>query len=335
MRPLGFIHNIDPVLAEIGTVRLYYYGLMYALGFLGIHFWLLARRKALGWRISEVYDFSIGFILGVLVIGRALSVLIYQWSYYRERPEELLSYWRGGMASHGVLFGALLAGMVFCVWRKKDFWRVADEVAIPAAFFLGCGRLGNFINGEIYGYETNVWWAVKFPEVDGFRHPVTLYEGLKNFAIIAVLLLARRRTTPGRGVLFAHLVLWYGLLRFVTDLFREYEVHFLGLGRGQWFNLLMAAAGAGLLVWRLRIEPQSKADLCAADRGNASAQAPPVESATSASPWLLWVRRALLVGLVGFALVIRSGWTVGVEKELHDRNIEAPSPAQISQSTQR
>jgi phosphatidylglycerol:prolipoprotein diacylglycerol transferase len=333
MEPLGFVHRIDPVIARLGGVPLYYYGLAYAVGFLGIFAWLMGRRRSLGWSRREVYDLSILFALGVLIVGRAFSIVVYQWDYYRDHLPQLLSYWRGGMASHGCLLGAVLAVIGYCKWRGKDLWAVADELAIPAAFFLGCGRIGNFINGEIYGYETSVWWGVKFPGAEGFRHPVTLYEGLKNFAIVPILLAVGRRSHRGEGKMFAHLVLWYGLLRFLTDLTREYGAEFLGLGRGQYFNLAMAAVGLALLVWRSHVGRSRGTTHSSADNGKAPSQRE--ASPGRGAAWPLYTRQLLLLALVCFTLVIRSGWTEGVRQYLHEQKTAAATPVTEEDSSSR
>jgi hypothetical protein len=136
--------------------------------------------------------------LCVLVMGRAVEVLYYEWPYYRAHPLHVLHYWRGGMSSHGLLLGGCLGTWLFCRLRRRPFLALADELTIPGAFLLAVGRLGNFVDGQIVGSPTDVWWAVKFPDAEGFRHPVVLYDGLKNVLLVPLLLLIRRRArTPG------------------------------------------------------------------------------------------------------------------------------------------
>ncbi|HEX2098212.1 MAG TPA: prolipoprotein diacylglyceryl transferase family protein [Rubrobacteraceae bacterium] len=140
----------------------------------------LLRREVLGYDKGEVAKFSLVFVAGVLAGGRLFDVFLYEWSYVREHPLAVFEFWRGGMASHGVMLGAALAGAAFCLYRGKSFLALADEVVIPGAVLLGLGRIGNHINGEVFGSVTNLPWATGFPYAEGCRHPVGLYDGLRT-----------------------------------------------------------------------------------------------------------------------------------------------------------
>ena len=310
-----FVHRLDPVLLDLGGIRLWYYGLAYAIGFLGIHCWLQRRREGLGWRREEVYECSLLVALCALAVGHAFEVLVYEWSYYRTHLAELPRYWRGGMATHGVLLGAALGAWLFCRWRGVSLLGVLDELVIPGAFFMAMGRIGNFINGENYGPVTDVWWAVRFPYADGFRHPVDLYDAFKNLTIVPILLLVRR--TPGRerGRLVSRFVFWYGFLRLVIDCFREYGADFLGIGRGQYFNLAMAVGGLALMTWCT----------LAGRRPRLSDPRPCVPGARGASR--LWPKRMALAMVLLFVLTIPSGWSQGWLGQLKHRHAaEIPYP---------
>jgi phosphatidylglycerol:prolipoprotein diacylglycerol transferase len=291
---------------------LYWYGLAYATGFTGLLIWFWLRRRRLGLAEGEPYELCILITLGVLLGARAFEIVVYEWPYYRAHPAQLLSYWRGGMASHGVLIGCALALWIFCSWRRHPFTLMADEVAIPGAVFLALGRIGNFINGQIAGYPTDVWWGVQFPELEGFRHPVALYESLKNLALVPILLIVSRRYPSGRGMLLAHFVFWYGFLRLFSDYFREYGAEFLGIGRGQYFNLLMAFIGLGLMGLMRR---RKVAEAATATRA--------IERPHGAPGPALWVRQLLFIALVFFCLVIPSSWTQGVLKENREGDKQA------------
>lgn len=308
------MHDIDPVLLTVGPVPLYWYGFAYAVGFAGVLVWFLSRRQSIGLTLGETYDLCILTLVGVLIGARLFEIVVYEWDYYRTHSKLLLSYWHGGMASHGVLAGAAIALWIFCRWRRHSYLLLADEVVIPAAFFLALGRIGNFINGQIVGYPTDAWWGVQFPDFEGYRHPVALYESLKNLALVPILLIVRRRYQPGCGLMLAHFVFWYGGLRLFTDYFREYGAEFLGIGRGQYANLLMALAGLGLM-WlmtrRRQRHPESALQfsrrlVTAADQAGASG-------------WPLRVRQLIFVALVLFCMVIPSSWTKGAYEELQGK----------------
>ena len=211
------------------------------------------------------------------------------------------------MASHGVLLGGVVACWLFSRLRRKAFTCILDELALPAALFLGLGRIGNFINGQIYGFETDVSWGVKFPSAEGFRHPVALYESFKNFLIIPILLLARRTSRPGEGKLIAHFVFWYGFLRLFADYFRDYGGELFGIGKGQYFNLTMAILGLALIIW-------------SRNRSNTSSlhPAPPLYADYS-KRLQVYTKMAAIVALLVFSLTIPSSWTQGVLKEYRER----------------
>lgn len=250
------VHRIDPIIGTVLGVHLWWYGLSYTLGFLNAHLWLRRHRDRLGLSVRSIYSLTLCLAVGVLAGGRALVVFDHEWVFYREHLALIPAVWLGGMATHGLLAGGFVGVLSFCLWRRFPFRPMFDELAIPAAVIMGFGRIGNFIDGQIVGSLTHVPWAVQFPEAAGFRHPVVLYDGLKNFLIVPILLWARRRGAPP-GRLAALFVLLYAGLRIPIDLLREYPVNALGLPTGAGFNVIMAVAGAVLLVrnWRLARTP--------------------------------------------------------------------------------
>ena len=296
----GFVHHIDPIIGTLWGVHLWWYGFIYVVGFLFLHVWLLRGRSRTGLSVGEVYSLSLIFALGVLVCGRLVEVLFYEWAYYGAHPGHIPAYWLGGMSTHGLLLGAVVGTAVFCLVHRRSFLEFADELAVPGAFVMGMGRLANFIDGQIVGPVTTVWWAVKFPDAEGFRHPVVLYDGLKNLLLIPLLLLIGSRR-PARGVVFANFVLWYGLLRFFIDFLREYPVRLLGLPPGQWFNLSMALLGLALIVRCSRT-----------GRPRRRTGAPCPARRLPATPCPSWAKRLCYVLLLAFCLVIPSDWTQDV-----------------------
>lgn len=245
------VHRIDPILFTIAGIHLWWYGLSYTMGFLNAHLFLRRQRERLGLSLRSSYSLTLCLAAGVLIGGRALVVFDHEWDFYREHLTLIPAVWLGGMATHGLLAGGCLGVFAYCLARHLPFRPIFDALSIPAALIMGFGRIGNFIDGQIVGSITAVPWAVQFPEADGFRHPVVLYDGLKNFLIIPILLWARHRGAPP-GRLAALFVLLYAGLRVPIDLLREYPVNALGLPTGQGNNVIMTVIGAVLFVvnWR-------------------------------------------------------------------------------------
>ena len=201
--------------------------------------------------VRQVYDLTILVASGVLIGGRAVEIVFYEWSYYGDHPQHMLWFWLGGMSTHGVLLGATLGAWLFCRLYQKSFLSLADELVVAAAFLMSLGRLGNFVDGQIVGDVTNVWWAVKFPDAEGFRHPVVLYDGLKNLLLVPILIFIKGRKPP-RGVLLGTFLFGYGFFRIFIDFFREYRTDLFGLPPGQEFNIGMSIVGIALIVWGIR-----------------------------------------------------------------------------------
>src|SRR3712207_5653134 len=146
---------MDPVMAEIGPWRLWYYGLAYAIGLLTVDLWLWLRRDRLGFDGRDVAEFSVLFAAGVLLGGRVFDVLLYEWFYYEDHLRQIPILWQGGMATHGVILGAVVGTLLFCRLRGKSLLSIADEIVSPGAALMALGRIGNHINGEVYGSGTH------------------------------------------------------------------------------------------------------------------------------------------------------------------------------------
>ena len=305
-----FVHDIDPILVEFGGFYLWWYGASYTFGFLAAFFWLRANRTALAFDTDAVYKLIIYIAIGVIVGGRVVEVIFYEWAYYGSQLAHIPAIWLGGMSTHGILLGSTIAVVLFCKLNRRSFLEVADVLAIAAAFIMGFGRIGNFIDGQIVGSLTDMPWGVKFPDLEGFRHPVVLYDGLKNLLLVPLLLLIRK-TRPPRGVLIAHFILWYGFLRIFIDFFREYRSSLYGLPPGQEFNVLMTLIGIGLLIWcyRRKTEPGESTDL------PIEMQAAEVEPTAG-----LWMKRVILAVLLVLPTIIPSDWTQDVPARYGERH---------------
>ena len=159
-----FFHNINPVLLEIGRFQIRYYGLLYAIGFIIAYFMIsyLAKRKKLPITKDDVADFLLYEILGVVLGARLVYVFVYNPLFYLQNPFEIAAVWHGGLSFHGGLTGAIIALYLFCRRKNIEFYDLADIAVIPVALALALGRIGNFINAELYGRITNVQWCVYF-----------------------------------------------------------------------------------------------------------------------------------------------------------------------------
>lgn len=294
------VHDFDPAIIS-SPVSIYWYGAVYSLGFLGVFIWFWLRRHQLALTRPDVYLLAIFMSAGVMVGGRTFDILVYELDYYGAHPIAAINWWEGGMASHGVLLGALTATLVYALWRKRSLLELLDEMVVPGAFLLAVGRLGNFIEGGVVGRVTDVWWGFQYADLDGARHPVALYESAKNFVILPVLIPALRIWPSGSGVVVSLFVLLYAGLRFAVDLFRDYEAAWLGIGTGQVFNLVMAAAGLLMLLWFLR-HPHRV-----------------VKSAVLGDRKAGWVLPIILTALILYPLGIPTSWT---QKNIVEKRLE-------------
>src|SRR3989338_7841042 len=254
-----FFQNINPVLLQLGPLQIRNYGLFYALGFVIAYFliYYLAKRKALPITQDDVADLILYLLVGVVAGSRIIYVLFYNFLYYIKNPFEIIAVWHGGLSFHGGLAGAIIAAYYFCRKKKVEFYDIADITVVPVALGLALGRIGNFINAELYGRITDVSWCVDYSNNQyvkdlppGCRHPSQVYESLKNFFIFAALWLIKDRTLP-KGFMFWTFVTLYGLLRTMVEFFRSPDEQLgfvLGtLTMGQLLSIPLFLIGAYML----------------------------------------------------------------------------------------
>ncbi|MDX8391873.1 MAG: prolipoprotein diacylglyceryl transferase [Mariprofundaceae bacterium] len=222
--------NIDPVAVHLGPLAIHWYGLMYVLAFVLIH--QLAKRQMMargewGERVTaEQFEGLFSWlILGVVIGGRLAYVVFYNGDYYLQHPLEILYVWQGGMSFHGGMLGPVIAGWWYCKRHKLPFLMLADRIFTVAPLGLALGRLGNFINGELWGRVTDVPWGMVFPYA-GLepRHPSQLYELiLEGLLLFALLWLSRNRDWPD-GARVALFLVGYALARIFCEQFRQPDV---------------------------------------------------------------------------------------------------------------
>lgn len=281
-----FRHNIDPVIVALGPVEIRWYGTMYLLGFVS-GFFLLARRHKQGLlapNLDQIQTLITYLILGMIVGSRLVYVAIYNPYYYLENLSEIPAIWKGGLSFHGAGVGFIVGALLFGRKYGYGFFHLMDSVVFGSALGIIFGRVGNFINGELFGRITDVPWAVIFPMGgDAPRHPSQLYQAFTEGLIALLLLYLVQRSeqkkgfaplpyNPGKddgykpkklqvewkrtGVICSWFLIIYGVGRFIIEFFREPDVQlgffFRYISMGQILCMLMIIAG--IVLVRLRIK---------------------------------------------------------------------------------
>lgn len=249
--------NINPIALQLGPLKIHWYGLMYLVGFAGA--WLLAwsraRKPNSGWTSEQVGDLIFYCAIGVVVGGRVGYMLFYDFSNFISHPWILFTISQGGMAFHGGLLGVIVA--VWFLARKfhKKFWEIGDFVAPLVPLGLAAGRIGNFINGELWGRVTNVPWAMIFPGAGDLpRHPSQLYEFfLEGVLLFSILWWYSAKPRP-RMAVSGLFLLCYGCFRFFVEFFRQPDVQigyvaFGWMSKGQLLSVPMVVAGIVMIIW--------------------------------------------------------------------------------------
>jgi phosphatidylglycerol---prolipoprotein diacylglyceryl transferase len=253
--------NIDPVAFRLGPLAVHWYGLSYLFGFICVFLWMNrpAGRRRMGLTTDNIQDFLIYALVGVLIGGRLLFIIAdvitnHNLADYLAHPLDFIAIWKGGMAFHGALVGVIVA--VFAFMRKHPgltFNVIADEVVVLLPLGIFTTRMVNFINDELWGKICNPDhpWCIKFPIVDGYRHPSQIYEGILDILALPLLLwLVRKR--PPDGVVTWTWFTYYGITRTVAEIWREPGFTVIGLSGGQLFALPMVFIGGALLVAAIR-----------------------------------------------------------------------------------
>jgi phosphatidylglycerol:prolipoprotein diacylglycerol transferase len=251
--------QIDPIAFSIGPLAVRWYGLMYLVGF-AAGWWLGLKRISSGnapVTRRQFDDLIFLAVLGVILGGRLGYVLFYKPGYYAAHPMEILAVWQGGMSFHGGLLGVMLAMLFAARKHKVDYLRLMDFIAPLVPLGIAAGRLGNFINGELYGRVTDLPWGMVFRGGgDAPRHPSQLYQFALEGLLLFVILWVYSAKPRARGEVSAVFLLGYGILRFVAEFGREPDAFLgllaLGLTMGQWLCLAMIAGGGALFAWARR-----------------------------------------------------------------------------------
>jgi phosphatidylglycerol:prolipoprotein diacylglycerol transferase len=250
---------------HLGPFQVHWYGLTYMVAF-ALFVWLASRRAGYpwfareGWVRRDVEDMLFYGVLGVVLGGRLGYVLFYKPAYYVHHLGEIPAVWKGGMSFHGGMLGVIVAMALFAWARRRPWLQVTDLIAPCVPLGLASGRVGNFINGELWGRfaDPSLPWGMVFPQSGSPlpRHPSQIYQFLGEGLLLFVILWIYGKKERGRGQVSGLFLMGYGALRFAAEYFREPDDFLgllaLGLSMGQWLCVPMVAAGAALFAWGAR-----------------------------------------------------------------------------------
>ena len=217
-------HDLDPVIFQIFNLSIRWYGMMYVIAFIvaGQILARLSRQGFLKLNKQEIDSFSTAMLIGMLLGARLTYVFIYNWDYHRNHPWELLSVWKGGLSYHGALMGFIVVMLIWARRKHIPFYQLSDSLALSVSLGVGLGRIGNFINGELFGRITQSNWGVIFPTGGPYpRHPSQLYEAFFEGLVLFLILWPVKRRTGHYGVVSAAYLLGYGVFRYFIEFFRE------------------------------------------------------------------------------------------------------------------
>lgn len=249
----------------VGPIFIRWYGLMYIIGFI---LFVMICRLQIKWQTqpskrfnhADVEDILFFGVIGVIIGGRLGYILFYKFNYYIENTHEILKLWHGGMSFHGGLIGVVFSLIIWAKSRKKSILQLGDFIVPAIPLGLAAGRIGNFINGELWGRITHsdAWWAMAFPQAGDIaagvaRHPSQLYQaGLEGLLLFIVLAIFARKKRP-TGAIFGLFIAGYGICRFIVEYAREPDfglgLLLFNLSMGQILSIPMILFGAYLMAY--------------------------------------------------------------------------------------
>jgi phosphatidylglycerol:prolipoprotein diacylglycerol transferase len=252
----NYVHNLNPILLDLGPVQIRWYGLMYVIGFViaGYLLKVLVRNNFFKIPEEKIDTLITTMIICMFLGARTFYVFIYNWDYYSQNLVDLLAVWKGGLSFHGAIVGLLVGGYIFARQNKITLFEVMDSVALAGTSGLFFGRIGNFINGELYGRITNSSFGIIFPQGGPFpRHASQLYEAFLEGILLCAILWMVKKKVKIYGIISGLFVSLYGVFRFVVEFFREPDsqlgYYFGFITMGQILCFLMIFAGVGIIVY--------------------------------------------------------------------------------------
>ena len=245
-----FINNFDPVAINFFSLEIRWYSLSYIFGILFA--WIYCRKFLIkDEKTLNLFDDLLSYlIIGIILGGRIGYVLFYNLSYYSKNLLEVFMIWKGGMSFHGGLLGVIAATYIFSKKKNIKTFVFLDLISMSAPIGIFMGRIANFINSELYGRETNLFWSVKFKKIDDtFRHPSQIYEAIFEGVILFILLnfIFRKQFYKSPGLISALFLIFYSLFRFFIEFTREpdFQIGYIlfNLTLGQFLSFLFFMFG--------------------------------------------------------------------------------------------
>ena len=244
-----FINNFDPIAFQVFSLEIRWYSLAYIFGL--IFGWLYCKKILIkDQKIKNLFDdYIVYLILGIIIGGRLGYVFIYNPSYFFKNIIEIPMLWNGGMSFHGGLIGVIFATIIFCKKRHQKVFYFLDLVCVAAPIGILLGRIANFINSELYGRETDIFWSVKFVLVDNVnRHPSQIYEAiLEGIILFFILNIFYKKFSYKSGIISSLFIILYSIFRFFIEFTREPDIHLglitFNLSMGQFLSLIFILGG--------------------------------------------------------------------------------------------
>ncbi len=249
---------INPIALQTSFFTIRWYGVMMFSGlFLGYLIWRYLSKDHINKKdATELYIVT---MIGLFIGARLFHIIFYNWTYFSQEPIKMLQIWNGGVSSHGAIVGAFLGYYITSKIKKIDTWKLLDRAIIAIALAVGFVRIGNFLNSELVGKITDLPWCVKFNGKD-CRHPVQLYDAVKNFTIFLILfaLNQSKKINLPKGTIFWLFIFMYSTLRFITEFFKEYIIFSQGLTMGQYLSIPFMIISTIALIYILIKSPPTR-----------------------------------------------------------------------------
>ena len=236
--------NIDPVFLDLGFLQIRYYGLVYVLAFFLVYYLLHKKREELNLKKNEIDSIIIWLFAGMIIGSRIVALVSQEYGLIFRDPLVLFKIWEGGMSFFGGLIGGVLAGIYVFKKYKVNFYRIANLIVVPVSFVLILGRLANFVNQELVGKVTDVSWCFNFANEIGCRHPYQLYSAFLHLILFIIVLVVYKFNKKNT---FWTFILGYGVLRFVTEFFRD-EALVWGITLWQYLSIIMIIISGYYLI---------------------------------------------------------------------------------------